>query len=291
MDQQQEPRRHSRRSGAHSRPASGSWAALDEQGRLVERLSHEPHRREDPASTTKLWTLYTIASLQQDKKLSDNFMHLHRHDIDLMLVRSDNHAALRLAAAASGSVNDFCNEMNHYAARRGLSDSHFVTPNGWPQRNHYSSAHDMARINYLLERDFPETIHLASQHDVNGRRNTGHALIGSAVDFGKTGTGDSRGEHGFSGYGSHGRTAFAGGVHNTGYVAVAGIQSHEDRNRLIRRLAEALREGYEHAHAAAHRAVHSETHRRLPVEHHTEHHAAPAHTPRHHAPRHGRQHH
>ena len=50
----------------------------------------------------------------------------------------------------------FADEMNAYAQKLGLHESHFVNPNGLPDPNHYSSARDMAMIARGLITDFPE---------------------------------------------------------------------------------------------------------------------------------------
>ncbi|MEJ0010165.1 MAG: hypothetical protein WDN72_06435 [Alphaproteobacteria bacterium] len=127
----------------------------------------------------------------------------------------------------------------------------------------------------------------AEPHHAHFIRNTGHALIGHAVTFGKTGTGDSIDDpHGFDGYGSHGRTAFVGGIPHVGYIAVAGVHGHDLRNRLVNEAAHVLRELHGHAagHAAPLHGAHADEIGPPPAV--PGHHPAPGGHPKHgHAPR------
>ncbi len=61
-----------------------------------------------------------------------------------MMLRSANSAAVALAEACSGTVQDFVALMNNKAAELGLNDTNFVTPNGLDKPGHQSTAADMA---------------------------------------------------------------------------------------------------------------------------------------------------
>ena len=64
---------------------------------------------------------------------------------------SANDAAVVLAEGHAGSVAAWCGLMNAEARRLGLSDSHFATPNGWPDGGKtYVSARDMVRLGEAL---------------------------------------------------------------------------------------------------------------------------------------------
>ena len=63
-----------------------------------------------------------------------------------MMMVSDNGAAVAIAQAISGSVNQFAYLMNEKAAELGCTNTNFANPNGLPNDNHYSTARDMARI-------------------------------------------------------------------------------------------------------------------------------------------------
>lgn len=63
-----------------------------------------------------------------------------------LMYRSGNDAAITIAEGVSGSVEEFCKLMSHYAFSIGALDSHFMTPHGLDMNDHYSSAYDLAII-------------------------------------------------------------------------------------------------------------------------------------------------
>ena len=63
-----------------------------------------------------------------------------------MLMESDNGAAVAIAEAVDGSVSQFVQRMNERAQEIGMSNTHFVNPNGLTEANHYSTARDMAKL-------------------------------------------------------------------------------------------------------------------------------------------------
>ena len=76
--------------------------------------------------------------------------------LKMLMVKSPNDIAVTIAEGISGSVPAFADEMNAYAAKIGLHESHFANPNGLPDPNHWSSARDMAMIARALILQFPE---------------------------------------------------------------------------------------------------------------------------------------
>ena len=82
--------------------------------------------------------------------------------LKMLMVKSPNDIAVTIAEGISGSVEDFAADMNSYAARLGMRESHFVNPNGLPDPTHVSSARDMAVVGRALLREFPE------EHDLFG---------------------------------------------------------------------------------------------------------------------------
>ncbi len=71
-----------------------------------------------------------------------------------LMVRSANSAAVALAEACSGSVEEFVVEMNRKAAELGMHDTNFVNPNGLDTEGHYSTAADMALLaRYAMKND------------------------------------------------------------------------------------------------------------------------------------------
>lgn len=59
---------------------------------------------------------------------------------------SANDAAVAIAQAVSGSVEEFCDLMNREAEALGARNTHFSNPNGLPAEDHYTTARDMALI-------------------------------------------------------------------------------------------------------------------------------------------------
>ena len=61
-----------------------------------------------------------------------------------LMLHSGNDAAVALAIYCGGTVEGFAELMNDKAHRLGLSNTHFVNPNGLDSPGHYSTARDMA---------------------------------------------------------------------------------------------------------------------------------------------------
>lgn len=116
-----------------------------------------------PASTTKMLTcILTIEKGDLDKTLSvsqkaawteDPYVGFQQGDslkerdlLKALMMVSDNSAAMVLAEGIGGSAEGFAKMMNDKAKEIGLTNSHFVTPNGLPDEDHYSTARDMAKI-------------------------------------------------------------------------------------------------------------------------------------------------
>ena len=69
-----------------------------------------------------------------------------------MMLQSGNDAAIALALACSGSVEEFVVLMNLKAQALGMENSSFRNPNGLDDEGHYASARDLARLTaYALE--------------------------------------------------------------------------------------------------------------------------------------------
>jgi D-alanyl-D-alanine carboxypeptidase (penicillin-binding protein 5/6) len=66
--------------------------------------------------------------------------------LQVMLVHSMNDVARCLARDNAGSVEAFADRMNHKAAELGMTQSHFVNPNGLPIPDQYSTARDMSKV-------------------------------------------------------------------------------------------------------------------------------------------------
>ena len=73
--------------------------------------------------------------------------------LNILLVHSMNDVARALARDNAGSVEDFARKMNAKAAQLGMSNSHFVNPNGLPAPGQYSTARDMAKVAMMAYRN------------------------------------------------------------------------------------------------------------------------------------------
>ncbi len=119
--------------------------------------------RRPPASTQKLLTALIVAEDGNlDKEVtaeaSDTWAepvvlglkpgdtYIRRQLLTVMLVHSVNDVARCLARDNAGSVDDFAQKMNRKAAELGMSNSHFVNPNGLPAPGQYSTARDMSKL-------------------------------------------------------------------------------------------------------------------------------------------------
>lgn len=144
-------------------------------------------RRIEPASMTKMMTAYVVFDLVASGKLSldqkvivsdavwrrwhgargGSTMFLSAGEkvsiADLltgMLTVSGNDAAYALADGVAGSSDAFVDMMNAKADEIGLDDSHFASPNGWPDgKATYTTANDLARLATLTIKTYPELYH------------------------------------------------------------------------------------------------------------------------------------
>lgn len=69
-----------------------------------------------------------------------------------LLLCSGNDAAVALAEAASGSIQNFSKLMNNKANSLGLTNTHFESPHGLDSDGHYTTAYELAVLtNYALK--------------------------------------------------------------------------------------------------------------------------------------------
>ncbi len=156
-----------------------------------------------PASTTKLMTTYTVLRELQDHKITLNTLITMTHDaveqepskmglpvgtkltidnaLKMMLVKSANDVAVAIAEGVAGSIPKFADLMNANAARLGMTQSHFMNPNGLPAEQHYTSARDLGILTRALIREFPQYGYLFDIHAIRYGsriiRNYNHALL------------------------------------------------------------------------------------------------------------------
>ena len=144
-------------------------------------FSRDADRRFVPASVTKVMTAYTAFRLIDEGKLSldtpvvisqeledewsgeGSSMFLKAGDRlsvgELLLgvtTVSANDAAVVIAETAVGSLDKWLELMNANAAELGMRDTHFGTPNGWPDEGRtYTSARDLAVLAEAMTTRFP----------------------------------------------------------------------------------------------------------------------------------------
>lgn len=144
--------------------------------------AHEADRRFLPASVTKVMTAYLAFEMladgrlkpEQRFKVSDatfeqwsgtgSSLFLQRGEevsVDDLLhgitTVSANDGCVVLAEGALGSVDKWVALMNSTARKLGMADSHFGTPNGWPDEGRtFTTARDLARLTRAIFERHPD---------------------------------------------------------------------------------------------------------------------------------------
>lgn len=174
-------------------------------------FAREPDRRFVPASVTKVMTAYTAFRLIGQGKLrpetpvtispevaevwsgEGSSMFLKAGDrvtVDQLLLGvttvSANDGAVALAMAAVGSQQAWLELMNRNAAELGMRDTHFGTPNGWPDEGRtYTSARDLAILAEAMTMRYPELYRrYVGRHGMqyNGIAQNNHDPVTGVVD-------------------------------------------------------------------------------------------------------------
>lgn len=131
-----------------------------------------------PASLTKLMTAYVTLQAVKDKRIAlDTLLTVSPtaaaqqpskmgfapgtqltvdNALKMMMVKSANDMAVVLAEGVGGSIDGFSALMNDTAQRLGMTQSHFVNPNGLPADGQVVSARDMGILARAIMRDLPD---------------------------------------------------------------------------------------------------------------------------------------
>src|SRR5712675_3227696 len=131
-----------------------------------------------PASITKIMTSYvTLRAVKEGRITLDKLLTVSHNAaaqspvkmgfppgttvtvdnaLKMLMVKSANDIAVVIAEGVGGSVENFADQMNRHAARIGMTQSHFVNPNGLPADEQIVSARDMAILARAALREFPE---------------------------------------------------------------------------------------------------------------------------------------
>src|SRR5262249_9859661 len=76
--------------------------------------------------------------------------------LKMMLVKSANDMAVVLAEGVGGSIDGFSVMMNDTAQKLGMTQTHYVNPNGLPADEQLTSARDLAILARAIIKDLPE---------------------------------------------------------------------------------------------------------------------------------------
>jgi D-alanyl-D-alanine carboxypeptidase len=131
-----------------------------------------------PASITKIMTTYaTLRAVKEGRITLDKLLTVSANALaqspvkmgfpvgttitvdnalKMLLVKSANDMAVVLAEGVGGSIENFADIMNRHAQRLGMTQSHFVNPNGLPADEQVTSARDMAILARAAIKEFPE---------------------------------------------------------------------------------------------------------------------------------------
>jgi len=195
-----------------------SWVLMDyATGQIL--VGTNEDQRVAPASITKVMTSYVVSAelkqgkihLEDDVTISErawrsggagtdgstSFLQLDSKVSlkDLlygMIIQSGNDAAIALAEHTAGSEETFAQLMNQYAARIGMTGTHYVDASGLPNPDHYTTARDVALLSRALIHDYPDEYKIYSVKDFewNGiKQHNRNTLLwrDSSVDGIKTG--------------------------------------------------------------------------------------------------------
>jgi D-alanyl-D-alanine carboxypeptidase len=131
-----------------------------------------------PASVTKLMTAYTtLRAVKEGRVRMDSLLTVSRNAVaqqptkmgfkegttvtvdnalKMLMVKSANDIAVVLAEGVGGSIAGFADQMNANARRLGMTQTHYVNPNGLPAEEQITSARDLAIVARALIREFPQ---------------------------------------------------------------------------------------------------------------------------------------
>ena len=159
-------------------PASANPAMLFELGTGKVLTHQEAFRRWHPASLTKLMTAYvTFRAVAAGELALSSPIKVSKHAaaeppskmgfkagsvmtldnaLKMMLVKSANDIAMAVGENVGGSEEAFVARMNADAQRLGMSQSHFVNPNGLHSPEQYTTARDLALLVSAIRNEFPQ---------------------------------------------------------------------------------------------------------------------------------------
>lgn len=151
-------------------------------GRLL--FSKNPDRPIQPASLTKILSLYIVHEAVKEKKVrpqdrvkvSENAARVRGSRMRLspgdeislaelikgMAIYSGNDASVAVAEHMGGDVGTFVEKMNEKARELDMTRSRFQNPNGLPAKDQFTTARDILKLSQAYLRDFPESMKIHS---------------------------------------------------------------------------------------------------------------------------------
>jgi serine-type D-Ala-D-Ala carboxypeptidase (penicillin-binding protein 5/6) len=193
--------------------SSKSYLLIDyNSGRILAESNIDA--RIEPASITKMLTMYAVDSEIKNNKLSrSDLVHVSENAnstpgsrmfieqntkvsvddlIKGIIIQSGNDASIALAEHIAGSEASFADLMNGYAKLLGMQNSNFTNVTGLPKEDHYTTTRDLAKLSIALIKDFPESYAIYAEKDFtygNIKQNNRNRLLwkNDKVDGIKTG--------------------------------------------------------------------------------------------------------
>jgi len=140
----------------------------------AEDMDHEWH----PASLTKIMTAYLVfkdlksGKIKLDTKIGNSELARKQPPskiglpmtaklsidtaLKALIVKSANDVAVMIAEALGPTHDRFIARMNATAKELGMTRTHFVNPNGLPQKAQVTTARDLAKLARAVYKEFPE---------------------------------------------------------------------------------------------------------------------------------------
>lgn len=166
--------------------AARSWLLLDATtGQVL--ATHEPDMKIEPASLTKIMTVYLAFDALREKRItleqrpavsqaaykaigSRMFVEPTRPAtveelLNGVIVQSGNDASIVLAEALAGTEETFAEQMNRAAQRMGMRNTSFRNSTGLPDPQHYTTARDLATLAQRMIDDFPDQFPMYSKRE------------------------------------------------------------------------------------------------------------------------------
>ncbi len=157
-------------------------------------FSKNPDRPMQPASLTKILSLYIVHEAMKETKVHPqdrvkvsekasntrgSRMRLSAGDdvsleelIKGMVIVSGNDASVAVAEYMGGDVETFVEKMNEKARELKMTHSRFQNPNGLPAKNQFTTARDILKLSRAYLRNFPESIKIHAMRTFTFEGNT-----------------------------------------------------------------------------------------------------------------------